>query len=172
MCPMGGARLSGGVPRKGELMGDFVLPSTAGERVQLSEYRGRSNLVLVLAARQARELLQSLATHQQRLDEEQARVLAIIDGTANEALKLKTESALPFPVLIDPDRNIHSRMGALDPAGNPAPALYVTDRFGEVFAAFRRADGDKIPEADGVLDWLDFVNYQCEECFPPEWPAA
>ncbi len=171
MSPMGGARLSEGVPRKGELMGDFVLPSAEGTNVQLSEYRGRKNLVLVLAARQAREFLEALGRCQPQLEHEQAQVLAIVAGPA-EALELQTDAAVRFPILADADKKIHGRLGALDRAGDPLPTLYVTDRFGEVFAAFHRAKGDKLPDADGLLDWLSFVNRQCEECFPPEWPAA
>ncbi len=172
MCPMGGARLSEGVPRKGELMGDFVLPSAQGESVQLSKYRGRKNLVLALAARQARELLQALGHRRPQLEQEQAQVLAIVAGPSAEALKLQTNAAVPCPILVDAYKKIHGRLGALDRAGGPLPTLYVTDRFGEVFAAFHRVKGDELPDADGVLDWLSFVNRQCEECFPPEWPAA
>ncbi len=168
---MGGARLSTGPPKRGELMHDFVLPSARGERIQLSRYRGRKHLVLVLGGRRERGLLKDLARRQDALHAEQAQVLASITGTPAQAAQIKTEDELPFPVLADADAGIHRSLGAIGVDGQTAPALYVTDRFGEVFAAFRTSEGQSLPDADDILDWLEFVNQQCEECFPPEWPA-
>ena len=36
-------------PAKGQLICDFTLASTGGQKISLSDYRGRSNLVLVFA---------------------------------------------------------------------------------------------------------------------------
>jgi len=51
------AELAGGManapqarPAKGQLIRDFTLTSTLGQPISLSDYRGRSNLVLVFAA--------------------------------------------------------------------------------------------------------------------------
>ena len=49
-------------------------------------------------------------------------------------------------------------------------AVYVTDRFGEVFATFRESEKQAMPSVQEILGWLDFVNSQCPECSPPEWP--
>lgn len=38
-----------GLQKPGYVIRDFVLPSALGVRVQISDYRGRSNLVLVFA---------------------------------------------------------------------------------------------------------------------------
>ena len=50
------AELAGGTidarqasPAKGQLIRDFTLTSTLGQEISLSDYRGRSNLVLVFA---------------------------------------------------------------------------------------------------------------------------
>jgi hypothetical protein len=43
-------------------------------------------------------------------------------------------------------------------------------RFGEVFAAFQGADPASLPDAQEIIRSLDFINQQCEECSPPEWP--
>jgi peroxiredoxin len=171
MCPMGGARLSAGPPKRGELMHDFVLTSARGERVQLSDYRGRQNLVLILAGHGELGLLKDLAQRQRALRSEQAQALAVVAGTKADAARIQQETQAPFAVLADPDGQVHASMGAIK-NGEPAPALYTTDRFGEVFAAFRMAEGRSLPDAEDILDWLGFVNSQCEECNPPEWPAV
>ncbi len=157
---MSGAQLSEGLPKRGQLMRDFVLSSASGERVQLSEYRGKKNLVAVVAGRQLPHLLHDLADRQDALRDEQAQVLIVVFSSPAEV-------SSPFTLLCDPDGVVHAHMGAT----TDAPALYITDRFGEVFAAFRTAEGDTLPSASEVLDWLGFVNRQCEECYPPEWPA-
>jgi hypothetical protein len=64
---------------------------------------------------------------------------------------------------------VHRSLGALDRSGVPRLALYVTDPYGEVFAAWRTLAGDASPTAQEILDWLEFINRQCPECFPPEW---
>ncbi len=171
MSPMGGARLSAGPPKRGELMHDFVLTSAGGDRVQLSQYRGRDNLVLILATDHEHKLLCDLAARGGAFRSEQARVLAIIAGAEADAARVQRETGVPFPVLADSDGRVHSSLGAMR-NGAPAAALYVTDRFGEVFAAFRTAEGKALPDADDIVDWLGFVNRQCEECNPPEWPAV
>ncbi|HSB75204.1 MAG TPA: hypothetical protein VLC12_06095, partial [Terriglobales bacterium] len=63
------------------------------------------------------------------------------------------------------------KLGALDARGAPRLAVYITDRFGQVFAAFRTGLGEPAPGVDDILGWLEFINRQCPECFPPEWPA-
>jgi hypothetical protein len=45
------------------------------------------------------------------------------------------------------------------------------DRFAEVFGAYRSRDGQSLPTTAEVLSWLEFINSQCPECEPPEWPV-
>src|SRR5438094_97027 len=75
-----------------------------------------------------------------------------------------------FPVLVDDGAHIHRNVGATDAAGRPAPAVFVTDRFREIFAAYLPGHGAALPGAKEILDWLVFINIQCPECGVPEWP--
>ena len=77
---------------------------------------------------------------------------------------------LPFVVLSDGDGRIHREVGASDEQGHVAAAAYVIDRYGETFAIYRTRDGQALPSAVDILNWLEFVNSQCPECEPPEWP--
>jgi hypothetical protein len=36
---------------------------------------------------------------------------------------------------------------------------------------YRTRDGQVLPKVAEILSWLEFVNSQCPECDPPEWPA-
>jgi hypothetical protein len=60
---------------------------------------------------------------------------------------------------------------AQDRRGQAEMAVYVTDRFGEVFATFRESEKQAMPGVQEILEWLTFVNSQCPECSPPEWPV-
>lgn len=160
-------------PVKGELIRDFDLISTDGRKVSLSDYRGRANLVLVFADGRPPSLkfLTGVAKSNDSIQGEQAEVLAILQGTAEKAAWIKDEVRAKFPVLVDKDGRIHRLMGAQDRRGQPEIAVYITDRFGEVFATFRESEKQAMPNVDEILGWLAFVNSQCPECSPPEWPV-
>ena len=176
------AELAGGManapqarPAKGQLIRDFTLTSTLGQPISLSDYRGRSNLVLVFAAggdgSPDLKILAEIAADYARLLDEQTQVLAIMQCTQAKAARIKEQGNLPFPLLVDEDGRIHRPAGAADNYGHPATAIYITDRFGEVFAVYRAAEGQTMPDSQEIVTWLAFINSQCPECSPPEWPA-
>jgi hypothetical protein len=83
------AELAGGManapearPGKGQLIRDFTLTSTVGQPVSLSDYRGRSNLLLVFAGGEDcspdLKILAGIAADYSRLLDEQTQVLAIM----------------------------------------------------------------------------------------------
>ena len=162
-------------PEKGQLVRDFTLTSTVGQQVSLSDYRGRSNLVLVFAGGGAgspdRKVLAEIAADYTHIHEEQAEVLAIMQGGREKAARIGQEENLPFPLLVDEDGRIHRPAGAADKEGHPATAIYITDRYGEVFVVYRAAEGQAMPSSREIVEWLSFINSQCPECSSPEWPA-
>ena len=158
-------------PVKGQLIRDFTLISALGPPVSLSDYRGRSNLVLVLAGGGADlDILTEVATNYAQLREEQAEVLAILQCDRELAARIARQMGLPFPLLVDGDGRVHRAAGAHDGYGHPTAAIYVIDVFGEVFAVYREAEGQTMPSAQEILKWLSFINMQCPECGHPEWP--
>jgi len=174
------AEIAGGIfktaetcPVKGQLMRDFELVSTEGRKISVSDYRGRSNLTLVFAGgdSQGLELLTRIANSYTKIQEEQTEVLAIVQCSNEKAARVKDEARAKFPVLIDRDGRIHRLMGAQDRRGQAEMAVYVTDRFGEVFATFRESEKQAMPGVQEIREWLTFVNSQCPECSPPEWPV-
>ena len=161
-------------PVKGQLIRDFTLISALGRPVSLSDYRGRSNLVLVLAGGRARspdlEILTEIAANYAQFREEQAEVLAILQCGRDRAARIARQTGLPFSLLADEDGRFYRAAGAEDRYGRPAAAIYVTDVFGEVFAVYRTAEGQAMPSAQEILKWLSFINMQCPECGHPGCP--
>jgi peroxiredoxin len=148
------------------------LTSALARTIHLSDYRGRANLLLILSDEQPEttKLISDAATRYGEVKNEDAEVLAIMHISREQAAEMKGRLNLPYPVLIDEDGRMHREMGAIDSLGHDAAAVYITDRFGEVFGVYRKSEGQAVPGIADVLSWLEFVNAQCPECEAPEWP--
>ena len=158
-------------PQNGTVLRDVQLLLADGTHALLSAVRGRSYLVMIFTAGFAPStLLRELDARSAELLEQNARVLVITMIQSN----LTPSDAAPPPDLVVPARDfsgeVHRLLGATDSADKPVPAIYITDRFSEVFAVFRQVDQQCPPQPDEIIRWLEFINYQCEECGPPEWP--
>ncbi len=159
-------------PSKGHLLRDFNLETTSGKTISLSDYRGRAGLVLVFPGNEegSSKLLSDLASHDAEIKQQEAEVL-VIRWPGHDCVQESEEQAhIPYSVLFDRDGRLHHRFGAIDAQGRTCSAVYVTDRFAEVFAVYRKRDGQKLPTFTEILSWLEFVNSQCPECEAPEWP--
>lgn len=158
-------------PCKGYLLRDFSLETASGKKVSLSDYRGRASLVLVFPGdEKISKLLSVLAIHDAEIKQQEAEVLVIGWPGHDRLQESKDQPHVPYAVLIDRDGRLRERFGAVDAQGCACSAVYITDRFAEVFAAYRKRDGQKLPTFTEILSWLEFVNSQCPECEAPEWP--
>jgi len=159
------------LPSRGRLLRDFALLSGLGRPIRLSDYRGRSNLVLICADDRAKtkQLLLDLESQYTQIQSEEAEILIVVRSPA-EAAEKKEQLKLPYPILADENGRIHHELGAVDSQGQSFTAVYVTDRFGEVFRAYRTRDGQSLPHVAEIVNVLEFINIQCPECEAPEWP--
>lgn len=164
---------AGNAPRPGYRLRGFSLPSSDEHEISLSEYRGRSNLVLLFGGELGAETttwLQHFNKEYSALREEEAQVLAVLCTSAMVAKRQKDALRLCFPILADVGRDVHREYGAIDAANFPAPALYVADQFGEVALASQHPELLIVSDFSEILRTLQFINSQCPECEPPEWP--
>ncbi len=153
-------------PQKGTVLHDVEMGLRNGAHALLSTIRGRSNLTMIFGGR-SEKLLRDLALKTPAIKEQNARVLVINHEQVADPHPAASDL---FVVAVDPSGQVHRTLGATDAAGNPVPTIYVTDRFGEVFAVFQSTGTQSLPCADEIIRWLEFINFQCEECSPPEWP--
>lgn len=156
----------GELPRTGYRLRDFALTTADECEVRLSDYRGRSNLILIVetARGHCAALVRDLASQYPRVREEQAEVLVI----APESTGQKDSLQLPFPTLSDSHGSIQHEYG-LQTGGQPISGIFIADRFGELTASYV---GSEVAHASSasILKWLEFISSQCPECEPPEWP--
>jgi peroxiredoxin len=160
--------------RPGEIFPGFTLPDVDGSPVCLEHYRGRKNLVVVFAGDNVvgapvTVLLEELDARAEELTLEAVQVLVVVPWRSG-AVPQRALGA--FQVLVDDDARIHRNVGATDAAGRAAPAVFVTDRFREIYAAYLPVPGPALLGAREILDWLVFINIQCPECGVSEWPTS
>lgn len=121
-----------------------------------------------------RQLLQEIAEHYAEYQEKEAEVLAISTDRIDRLRQLAQNLRLPFPVLSDKDGSVTDLyLKNTDQVAGKASfeaAIFIADRWGEIFAHSKAAsDHDLLEEAE-IRAWLEFIELQCEECFPAEWP--
>jgi peroxiredoxin len=164
---------AGELPAKGRLLRSFELRSSSGRLIKLYDYHGRSNLVLVFTDHEAAtsRLLTEMTQRYEEFKREEAEIVAVAKCSKEECGLIKGQLKLEFLVLSDEDGRLHHDFGASDQQGNAAAAAYVIDRYAEVFAVYRTRDGQPLPGVIEILNWLEFINSQCPECEPPEWPT-
>lgn len=147
--------------RHGQVVPTFTLPDSDGASVRRSAYRDKRNLVLVFLPGAgddgAQAYLRALAEGYAAIQAETGEVLAILRGDQAAAAALKRDLALPFPVLADADGATTARF--LPPAARAA--VFVTDRYGELYFAAPAARAASLPPVATLHDWLVAIDRQC-----------
>jgi len=172
-----------GLQRPGHMIRDFELPSSAGGRVRVSSFRGRKNLLLVFPGRAdaMRAFLEDAAKRSSEFATQDAVIIAVLPEARSEAETsvanhaARSHSAAnpdTVVVLYDDSLSAYRLSGGVDQHGELIPLLYLTDRFGEIASAYSAESQTAPPSVDEILRALDFLNQQCPECEPPEWPMA
>src|SRR5438046_9333184 len=151
------------VARRGAVLPGFMLPAIDGSSVSLESYGGRTNLVVVFAGGKMDEspvavLLEELVARREEFALEAAQVLVAV---TSQPPAVPQRGRWPFPVLVDDGAHIHRNVGATDAAGRPAPAVFVTDRFREIFAAYLPGPGAALRGAREMLDGHGVLDIQC-----------
>ena len=154
------------------LLPAFSLPAANRQgEISLWDYKPRRNLALLFLqdVSRYRSLLDAIAQHYSDYRELNAEVL-VISGQASEQLTPFPFGALPFPVLVDNDGELrHKCLGSEEEL--QAVGL-IADRWGEVYGRVILQPDRAAADEEELRKWLQFVDLQCAECFPPEWPAV
>jgi peroxiredoxin len=147
--------------RRGEVVPSFTLPDAEGRPVRRTQYRGRRHLVLVFmpsaADEGARAYLRALGDEYAAIRETGGEVLAILQADVAGARAAKGEIELPFPVLSDADGKTAARFM---PPGARA-AVFVTDRYGELYYSMASAATTTLPPVAELRAWLEAIDRQC-----------
>ena len=77
------------------------------------------------------------------------------EGTSARAFKTKLD--LPFPLLIDADGDVAARF--MPPAARAA--IFMTDRYGELYYSSAVATAAELPPIGELHDWVTAIDHQC-----------
>ncbi|HWP44156.1 MAG TPA: redoxin domain-containing protein [Blastocatellia bacterium] len=142
-------------------------------------YKQHDNLLLFFfhggGCAACRRLLRDIAAKHSEYRNLDCEVLAISREGIEELRQLAADLNLPFPLLSDREGRVFEAylgQGArgLKPREGDV-AVFIADRFGELYARMIAADADGLPAEPGIRDWFQFIQIQCPECYAPEWPA-
>jgi len=124
----------------GSIAPDFRLPATLGQDVALSDFRGKTNVVLFFIREtsciQCRIHVNQLGRMYQQFKEAGAEVVAILGEDVETARKYAEGIKLPFPVLSDPNRDVYH--------------LYELEKY---FLLFQRT-ASLVVDKDGIVRYL------------------
>jgi len=145
---------------------DFSLPSTSGRPIRISDYRQRSNLVLLFVAQADREAIRPLFDQLQsargEFANENAELLAVFPTSIAEVERLKDEAGIEFPILSD-ERGLTRRFLTAEDGAGLLTSIFIVDRYGEIYAIERIEQAGSVPDAEEILDWVRFIELQCPE---------
>lgn len=132
-----------------QMIPSFVLTSADGREIRSSSFRGRRSLVLIFPNEQTNSALAALASRQQEIREEEAELLVFASGSPDFDRDV---------TLIDDSGEVIRRF-----VTEGEWAVYITDPYGEIYAAFPNEQRPDVPEADEILSSLRHINAACPE---------
>jgi peroxiredoxin len=159
--------------KPGQIIPAFNLKA-ANRREQIGpwNYKQRRNLAIFFfhsaECQKCGELLREMAANYSEYQRLETEALAIAPDEIDRLSRLARELALPFPVLADDEGKVRDRYLKSD--GQSEAAVVVVDRWGAIFACQVSGREHDLPAEAGIREWLEFIEHQCEECFPSEWP--
>ena len=153
----------------GRLLPAFTLPILNRQGAISSwDYKQRRNLVLLFATplSECSGLIESLSARYDAYRQLDCEILLITtdEETAARAFRV------PFPILHDEAALVRRRVLGEDSHNVKAVTALVADRWGEVYARLTPDPGEPDAAERELISWVEFVDMQCNECFPSEWP--
>lgn len=153
-------------PSSGYLLPGLELRHPDGTAAPLWAWRGRAPLVVYLHApgRPASEAyLERLWALAPRLAAAGAQLLVVSEAPLDRAASWLLDAPGRLAARLRDDRVL---------APPVPPGVLVVGRTGEVWAGWPR-EGDSLPDATELLDWVEYALAECRECFccEPVWPV-
>ena len=147
--------------RVGDMAPDFTLPATVGDKVSLSDYRGKKNVVLLFYPldfspvcsaenRECAQLAPGLAS-------DDVAVLGVSVDSLWSHRAFAEKFGISYPLLSDETREVSKRYGVLDPGGRvDRRVTFVIDREGIV----RKIDsGSEAVDPGGVVKFCSLMKH-------------
>lgn len=140
------------------------------------DYKQRQSLAILLfhdlTCAACRDLLLNIAHHYSAYRHAETEVLAIATNnhpdTVPSLRQFAEQYAIPFPILWDQQKTL--QQAYFGEVAEPSPVgIFICDRFCELYMQAVANDADQLPAEAEIRSWVEFVDMECPECFPPSW---
>ncbi len=150
--------------RVGDPAPEFALPAHTGEKIRLSDFRGKKNVVLAFFPLNWTPVCSGQIPHYHekinRFNELDAQVLAVsVDSIPSHQSWVYTMGGLDYPLLSDfwPHGDLAQKYGVfIDDAGHSERALFVIDKLG-IIRYIDISDLDVEPEIKDLFAALEQI---------------
>lgn len=146
-----------------------------GRTVQAADYKQKRNLVLAFLhahCSRCEEFLRRLAARAAEFAEQETAVLVVHSELPPGPLSQNLPPHLVLSTdLTGRSQRVYLGQEAFGPAGQQRLGVFVTDRYGELFAQWVGSDEDALPGTEDVVSWLRQIEMACEECGVYHWLA-
>lgn len=139
----------------GDRAPDFTLPGTAGKSYSLSDFSGRTVVVVFYPGDDTPVCTKQLVCYNNELAQFTdigADVLAISAQDIASHEKFATKHGFKFPLLSDVDKAVASLYGTLGPLGFPRRSVFVIDPAGIVRYVHRAIAGLTFRSVDELIE--------------------
>jgi peroxiredoxin Q/BCP len=131
---------------EGEPAPDFELPSHTGEKIRLSSFRNKMNIVLCFypknhmwgcPSKKVFEQAKSVVDNYERIKKLEAEVFGISVDTVESHKKFAEEYRIPYRLLSDVDKKTCEKYAGLNVFGLAKRTTFIIDRQGIITKIFR-----------------------------------
>lgn len=139
----------------GDRAPDFTLPGTAGKSYSLSDYAGRTVVVVFYPGDDTPVCTKQLVCYNNELAQFTdigAEVLAISAQDVASHEKFAAKHGFKFPLLSDTDKSVAGLYGTLGPLGFPRRSVFVVDPAGVVRYAHKAIAGLTFRSVDELVE--------------------
>jgi hypothetical protein len=138
-------------PGRGELFPNLSGLSPDGDRISTRDYYMRHSLAIIIAGAGVLSetwVAEAAEVRDAAYDEDGEILLVVPEGSDTRGL----------PAIVDADGSLAERLGL---APVELPAIYITDRYGTIFAASRGSGAEASLRPADIPGWLEFVACRC-----------
>ena len=140
------------------------------------DYKQRQSLAILLfhdaTCAACRDLLLDITQHYSAYRHAETEVLAIATNnqpnTVPSLQQFTDQSTIPFPILWDQQKTVQQTYFG-EVADPSTVGIFICDRFCELYMQAVAAEADQLPAEAEIRSWVEFVDMECPECFPPSW---
>lgn len=159
----------GAGPGVGGRLPPLVLPRARdGARVPWrAPQRGAPVVVFLAGIESGRDYVRRLGGRAAELRVWTGRPMVVLPVGARGGEEALGRQGEGMELLADPDGEAHRRCGV----GEGEAALFIADRWGQIYLAERAPAESELPNVGEVEEWLRYLSTQCPECGVPDEPG-